>query len=108
MLENKIEIKNLYVSFGSNHVINNLDLTVRKGETKVVIGRSGVGKSVLLKCIVGILKPDQGSIKIDGVEVTNLSEKYYNRLRMKMGLVFSRGRPFRLNDCGRECLFCVE
>ena len=94
MPENKIEIKNLYVSFGLNQVINNLDLTVRKGETKVVIGRSGVGKSVLLKCIVGILKPDQGSIKIDGVEVTELNEKGYNKLRMKTGMVFQGGALF--------------
>lgn len=89
-----IEITRLCTSFGSNIVLNNLNLAVREGETKVVIGRSGTGKSVLLKNIIGILKPDSGSIKINGVEVTTLSEKEYNKIRMKMGMVFQGGALF--------------
>jgi phospholipid/cholesterol/gamma-HCH transport system ATP-binding protein len=67
---------------------------VRRGETKVVIGRSGVGKTVLLRNIVGLMRPDSGSIKINGVEVTNLNEKEYNRVRMGIGLVFQGGALF--------------
>ena len=87
-----IEIRNLYKLLGPQMVLNNLSLTVRQGETKVIIGRSGVGKTVLLKNIVGLMRPDSGSIKINGVEVTNLNEKEYNRLRMDIGMVFQGGR----------------
>lgn len=89
-----IEIKNLYKTFENNIVLNGLNLTVKSGETKVIIGRSGVGKSVLLKNIIGLLKPDSGSIKINGVEVTTLTEKEYNKIRMEMGMVFQGGALF--------------
>lgn len=89
-----IEISHLCKSFGNNIILNNLNLEIQSGETKVIIGRSGVGKSVLLKNIMGILKPDAGSIKINGVEVTDLPEKEYNKIRMQMGLVFQGGALF--------------
>ncbi len=89
-----IEINNLSKSFGTNVVLNQLNLKVKTGETKVIIGRSGAGKSVLLKSIVGLVRPDQGSIKINGVEVTNLLEKDYNKIRMEMGMVFQGGALF--------------
>ena len=89
-----IEIQNLYKTFENNIVLNGLNLTVKSGETKVIIGRSGVGKSVLLKNIIGLLKPDSGSIKINGVEVTTLTEKEYNKIRMEMGMVFQGGALF--------------
>jgi len=89
-----IEITNISKSFGNDIVLNDLNMTVKTGETKVVIGRSGVGKSVLLKNIIGLLRPDKGSIKINGTEVTDLSEKEYNKLRMEMGMVFQGGALF--------------
>jgi len=89
-----IEIRNLYKVFGAQMVLNNLSLTVRRGETKAIIGRSGVGKSVLLKSIVGLIHPDSGSIKINGVEVTNLNDRDYDRLRMEIGMVFQGGALF--------------
>ena len=89
-----IDIHNLCKVLGPRKVLNNLNLAVRQGETKVVIGRSGVGKTVLLKNIVGLIHPDSGSIKINGVEVTNLNEKEYNRLRMDIGMVFQGGALF--------------
>ncbi|MDE1919818.1 MAG: ABC transporter ATP-binding protein [Candidatus Omnitrophica bacterium] len=89
-----IEIRNLYKAFGKQMVLNNLNLNVRRGETKVVIGRSGVGKTVLLRNIVGLVRPDGGSIKINGIEVTDLSEKEYDRLRMEIGMVFQGGALF--------------
>jgi phospholipid/cholesterol/gamma-HCH transport system ATP-binding protein len=75
-------------------VLDNLTLNIKTGETKVIIGRSGCGKSVLLKHIVGILKPDSGSIKVDGQDVTELSEKELNKIRMGIGLVFQGGALF--------------
>ena len=89
-----IEIKNLYKSFEEKWVLNDLNLTVKNGETKVIIGRSGVGKSVLLKSIVGLLTPDEGSIKIDDIELTTLKEREYNVIRMELGMVFQSGALF--------------
>ena len=83
-----IEISELSKNFNSHKVLDELSLKINTGETCVIIGRSGCGKSVLLKHIVGILKPDGGKIFIDGKEVINLNEGGLKELRMKIGLVF--------------------
>ena len=103
-----IEIHNLYKAFGSQMVLNNLSLTVRRGETKVIIGRSGVGKSVLLKSIVGLIRPDSGSVKVNGVEVTNLNDRDYNKLRMEMGMVFQGGALFDSMNVGENVAFVLD
>lgn len=103
-----IEIKNLYKSFDGNHIINNLDLTIKTAETKVIIGRSGAGKSVLLKSIIGLMKPDGGSIKINDVEVTTLSEKEYNKIRMEIGMVFQGGALFDSMTVGENVAFVLN
>jgi len=103
-----IEIRNLYKVFGAQMVLNNLSLTVRRGETKAIIGRSGVGKSVLLKNIVGLIKPDSGSIKINGTEVTNLNEKEYDRVRMEIGMVFQSGALFDSMSVGENVGFVLN
>lgn len=89
-----IEIRNLSISFDKHQVLDNLSLTIEKGETKVVIGRSGCGKSVLLKTIVGILKPRSGEIFIDGKDVTKLKERELKTVRRKIGMVFQGGALF--------------
>ncbi|MCD4782039.1 MAG: ABC transporter ATP-binding protein [Candidatus Omnitrophica bacterium] len=106
--EPKIEVRNLYKSFGRNLILNDVNLTVYKGETKVIIGRSGVGKSVLLKNIMGLLKPDSGSIKIDGKELTTLSEKEYNKIRLQTGLVFQMGALFDSMDVRENVGFVLD
>jgi phospholipid/cholesterol/gamma-HCH transport system ATP-binding protein len=103
-----IEIRNLHKAFGEQSVLNNLNLTVRRGETKVVIGRSGVGKTVLLRCIVGLIHPDSGSIKINGVEVTDLGEKEYDRLRKEIGVVFQGGALFDSMNVGENVGFVLN
>lgn len=103
-----IEIHNLYKAFGSQMILNNLSLNVRRGETKAIIGRSGVGKSVLLKNIVGLIRPDSGSIKVNGAEVTNLDEKAYNKLRMEIGLVFQGGALFDSMSVGDNVAFVLN
>lgn len=103
-----IEIHNLYKAFGAQMILNNLNLTVRRGETKVVIGRSGVGKSVLLKSIVGLVRPESGSIKINGMEVTGLSEREYNKLRMEIGMVFQGGALFDSLSVGENVAFVLD
>lgn len=89
-----IEIKNLWRTFNGEPVLKGLNLTIRSGETVVVIGRSGCGKSVLLKHIIGILKPDAGEIWIDGVEITRLPEKELNEVRKKFGMLFQGAALF--------------
>lgn len=90
----KIELSGVYKSFGSKKVLDGIDLTIEKGESLVVIGGSGTGKSVLIKCILGILTPDKGSIKIDGVEVTKLSRSERQKIMRKFGMLFQGGALF--------------
>lgn len=89
-----IEIKELTKSFNSHKVLDKLNLKIEKGKTWVIIGRSGCGKSVLLKHIVGILKPDKGSVFIDGQDITGLKNKELDNIRMKIGMVFQGGALF--------------
>ncbi|MEK6733932.1 MAG: ATP-binding cassette domain-containing protein [Pseudomonadota bacterium] len=90
----KIIIKDLHKSFGSKKVLKGIDIEVQKGESLVIIGGSGSGKSVLIKSIIGILKPDSGSIIIDGQETTNLSNKNYINMLKLFGYLFQGGALF--------------
>lgn len=90
----KIQIRNLHMSFGSKVVLNGLDLKVGVGESVVVIGGSGVGKSVMLKCVLGLLEPEQGSICIDGEEVVGMSPKDRDRVMRKFGMLFQGAALF--------------
>lgn len=89
-----IEIINLCKSFDGHKVLDNLNLNIRDGETTVIIGRSGCGKSVLLKHIIGILKPDAGHILIDGKDITRMDEKELNEIRMRFGMLFQGAALF--------------
>lgn len=93
-MTDKIIVKNLHKSFGSKHVLRGLDLEVKKGESLVVIGGSGTGKSVLIKSIIGLLNPDNGSVLIDGEEITNLSGKKHAKVMQKFGYLFQGGALF--------------
>lgn len=83
-----ISIRGLYKSFGENHVLQGIDLDVFKGENVVVLGRSGTGKSVLIKIIAGLLKPDKGSVIVLGKEVDKLDKEELRDLRLKIGFSF--------------------
>jgi phospholipid/cholesterol/gamma-HCH transport system ATP-binding protein len=83
-----ISISKLYKSFEENHVLQGIDLELCKGENLVVLGRSGTGKSVLIKIIVGLLKPDSGIVKVFGKEVGKLDKKELMELRLKIGFLF--------------------
>ena len=85
-----IQVSDLRKGFGSQTVLNGINLTVAKGETVVLLGRSGTGKSVFLKLIVGLQKPDGGSIRIDGEEITGLDPRKLNRVRLKIGFLFQQ------------------
>lgn len=86
--EPMIVIKEVHKSFGKNRVLRGVNLDVRCGETMVVIGGSGTGKSVLLKCIIGLLHHDRGEIYVEGQEVSHLKEREWNSLMKKFGMVF--------------------
>ena len=83
-----IAIGQLEKSFGNNHVLRGVDLDVYQGENVVVLGRSGTGKSVLIKIIVGLLKPDSGTVQVLGQDITQLDDKALLQLRLKIGFSF--------------------
>ncbi len=89
-----IECRGLWKGFGRKSVLRGLDLTINPGETVVVIGQSGTGKSVLLKHIVGLINPDRGSIFVDGVDITKLNRKKLFELRQRFGMVFQGAALF--------------
>ncbi|MFH1593668.1 MAG: ABC transporter ATP-binding protein [Candidatus Omnitrophota bacterium] len=89
-----IEIINMCKNFGHTKVLDNLNLTINTGETTVIIGRSGCGKSVLLKHIIGILKPQSGQVFIDGKDIAKLRGKSLNEIRMKFGMLFQGAALF--------------
>jgi phospholipid/cholesterol/gamma-HCH transport system ATP-binding protein len=90
----KIRIRALYKRFGAKQVLNGVDLDVAKSESVVVIGGSGTGKSVLLKCILGLLEPDRGSILIDGEEVVGLGRSAREQVMQKFGMLFQSAALF--------------
>jgi phospholipid/cholesterol/gamma-HCH transport system ATP-binding protein len=90
----KISVRGLRKSFGPKLVLDGIDIDIGVRESVVVIGGSGTGKSVMLKCILGLIEPDAGSIKIDGQEVTNLSTGERETLMHKFGMLFQGGALF--------------
>jgi len=92
--EPKIEIRGLRKAFGTNVVLNDLTLSVGHRESLVIIGGSGTGKSVLLKCILGLLRPDAGSIKVDGQEAIGLNAEEQEELAGKFGMLFQGAALF--------------
>ena len=94
MSETKIKISNLKKAFGKKVVLDGVNLDVRKGESLVVIGGSGTGKSVLIKCIQGLMTPEQGSILVDEKEVVGISQQEKEKLHSQMGMLFQGGALF--------------
>ncbi len=90
----KIIIRSLYKTFGNNHVLNGVDLSIRRGSSLVILGGSGTGKSVLIKTIIGLIKADSGSIIIDKVETSKLSNHQRFAMMQKCGFLFQGGALF--------------
>lgn len=87
-METVAKIENLKKSFGSNDVLKGINLEIEKGENLVVFGKSGSGKSVLIKCLVGLVEPDEGKVVLLGEDISELSDKAFNVLRKKIGFLF--------------------
>jgi phospholipid/cholesterol/gamma-HCH transport system ATP-binding protein len=83
-----LSIKNLKKSFGDNHVLNGFTLELFEGENLVLMGKSGSGKSVMIRCLVGLMQPDEGSLEIMGKDISKLPQKEFNELRTQLGFLF--------------------
>lgn len=89
-----IEFRDVHLAFDEKKILNGLSFAVRRGETKIILGRSGGGKSTIIRLILGLLKPDSGEILIDGEEITGLTEPEMMHVRQKIGMVFQEGALF--------------
>ena len=103
-----IEIRGLTKRFGKKVVLDGLDLTVPRGKNTVVIGGSGTGKSVLIKCVVGLLRADAGEILIDGEDVTKMDERELVRVRRKFGMLFQGAALFDSMNVGENVAFALR
>lgn len=91
---NAIEFQDVSLAFGDNVILNRVSFHVRYGESKIVMGGSGTGKSTLLRLVLGLLKPDSGRILVDGEDITNYNEEQLMKVRSKIGMVFQEGALF--------------
>jgi phospholipid/cholesterol/gamma-HCH transport system ATP-binding protein len=93
-MSSMIEFKNVFKSFGERQVLKGISFSVKRGNILFVLGTSGTGKSVLLKNLVGLMRPDSGEILVDGVEISKFSENQYSSVRKKVGMVFQQPALF--------------
>ncbi|HET9528119.1 MAG TPA: ATP-binding cassette domain-containing protein [Pyrinomonadaceae bacterium] len=89
-----IEFRDVVLAFDERVILNRLSFKVMKGETKIILGGSGGGKSTIIKLVLGLLKPDSGQVLVDGEDITNYSEDHMMRVRKKIGMVFQEGALF--------------
>lgn len=104
----KIRVRNLYKSYGALKVLKGLDLDIYAGETLVILGRSGVGKSVLLRQLIGIEEPDSGEIEIDGKQVLTLSRRERLSVYKHMGMLFQSAALFDSMNVGKNTAFYLD
>ncbi len=100
-----IKLVDLHKSFGRQKVLDGLDIEIEDGKTTVIIGRSGGGKSVLLKHIIGLLRPDRGQVLIDGIDITKLNDRKLNEIRKKFGMLFQEAALFDSMTVGDNVAF---
>ncbi|MBI5118189.1 ABC transporter ATP-binding protein [Candidatus Poribacteria bacterium] len=103
-----IEVRNLVFKYNSDIVLNDVSFTLEKNETTVVIGRSGVGKSTLLRCILGLVRPQSGSIMVEGTDVTRISEEELNLIRRDFGMLFQSAALFNSMTVGENVAFPIR
>ncbi len=100
-----IEVIDLWKSLGTQQVLRGINLKVARGQTHVVLGRSGSGKSVLLKHLVGLFQPDQGKVLVDGEDIARLKERQLGPIRKKIGILFQSGALFDSMSVGENIAF---
>jgi phospholipid/cholesterol/gamma-HCH transport system ATP-binding protein len=103
-----IELRGLGKSFGAQHVLRGVDLDVRRGETLVILGASGGGKSVILKHCIGLLKPDAGEVRVDGKVISSRAGIDAGLIRRRMGMLFQGAALFDSMSAGENITFAVR
>jgi phospholipid/cholesterol/gamma-HCH transport system ATP-binding protein len=103
-----ISIKNLHKSFGKNEVLKGINLNVSKGEDLVILGRSGSGKSVTIKCLVGLVEADKGEINVFGTNITKLKDNALNPIRMRIGFMFQNGALYDSMSVRQNLAFTLK
>lgn len=103
-----VEIKGVHKSFDGYQVLKGVDITVHKGENLVVLGKSGSGKSVLIKCIVGLVSPDEGEVFVFGENISELKYKRLNEIRVKIGFLFQSGALYDSMTVGENLAFPLK
>lgn len=103
-----IAIENLWKSFGKNEVLKGINLTVKQGEGLVILGRSGSGKSVTIKCLVGLVEADKGKIEILGTDITNLKSDELNKIRVRIGFMFQSGALYDSMSVRQNLAFTLK
>lgn len=103
-----ITFKNVYKSYGNNKVLNGISFSINKGENLVILGRSGSGKSVAVKCLVGLTKVDKGEILVMGKDITKLNEYDRNQIRKKIGFLFQNGALYDSMTVKQNLAFTLQ
>ncbi len=103
-----IELRGIHKSFGAQHVLRGVDLTVQRGETLVILGASGGGKSVILKHCIGLLKPDAGEVRVDGTVISSPTTTDLATIHRRMGMLFQGAALFDSMNAGENVIFAVR
>lgn len=103
-----IEVRDLHMSFGHNEVLKGVNATFNPGECSLIIGKSGVGKTVLMKCVIGLLEPTKGSVSYDGIELQTLSPEETRLLRQKVGMLFQNSALFDSMNVMENVLYPLD
>jgi phospholipid/cholesterol/gamma-HCH transport system ATP-binding protein len=106
--ETIIDLSNLHKSFGDNKVLDGVNLVVKQGEDVVILGRSGSGKSVMIKCLVGLVPADSGKIKVWDVDITNLNNHDLNKIRVRIGFMFQNGALYDSMSVRQNLTFALK
>src|SRR5512139_3356438 len=103
-----IEVVDLHKKLGGKVVLDGINLDIERGKTTVIIGQSGGGKSVLIKHVIGLMKPDSGQVLIDGLDITKLNDRELNEVRKRFGMLFQGGALFDSMTVGENVAFPLK
>jgi len=103
-----IEVKDLYKSFDKKNILSNINFTVSNGQSIAIVGKSGAGKSILLKCLIGLIQPDRGSIYIDNKLINTMNFQQLQKIRSKIGMVFQFGALFDSMTVGENISLALK
>ena len=103
-----IEVKNLYKSYGEKEVLSDISLSVSQGQSLAIVGKSGAGKSVLLRCLIGLVKPDNGTIYVDNKLINTMNFSQLQKIRSSIGMVFQFGALFDSMTVGENISLALK